>query len=72
MLFRRLLATDAIVSTLILRLTLDVVFFAYGAQLTLGWFGGTGFRMSLAGMSEEIPLVFAFLSSWRNFSAASV
>ena len=59
--FRRLISTDGSVSTLILRLALGIVFFPHGAQMTLGWFGGTGFHMSLAGMSSELPLVVAFL-----------
>ena len=59
--FRRLIFTDGTVSTLILRLALGIVFFPHGAQKTLGWFGGTGFHMSLAGMSSELPLVIAFL-----------
>jgi putative oxidoreductase len=59
--FRRLISTDGSASTFILRLALGIVFFPHGAQKTLGWFGGTGFHMSLAGMSSELPLIVAFL-----------
>ena len=38
-----LFKTDNTISTLILRLTLGVVFFPHGAQKVLGWFGGYGF-----------------------------
>ena len=65
--FRRLLSTDGSISTLILRLALGIVFFPHGAQKTLGWFGGTGFHMSLAGMSSELPLVVAFLVIMAEF-----
>ena len=39
-----LVATNGGIVPLILRLTLAVVMFPHGAQKTLGWFGGYGFR----------------------------
>jgi putative oxidoreductase len=36
--------TDSGVEGLILRIVLAVVMFPHGAQKTLGWFGGHGFR----------------------------
>jgi len=43
-----LVATNGGVVPLILRLTLAVVMFPHGAQKTLGWFGGYGFRSTMA------------------------
>jgi putative oxidoreductase len=43
----KLLETDADIGTLVLRLTLAVVFFPHGAQKVLGWFGGPGFAGEL-------------------------
>ena len=40
---RKLFATGNDTATAVLRLVLGVVFFAHGAQLMLGWFGGFGF-----------------------------
>jgi putative oxidoreductase len=34
-----------------LRIALGVVFFAHGAQLALGWFGGHGFKNAIAASS---------------------
>lgn len=45
---RRLYATDDSTATAVLRLVLGVVFFAHGAQLMLGWFGGYGFSGTMA------------------------
>ena len=42
---RKLMGTSNDVSLTILRVILGVVFFAHGAQRTLGWFGGDGFSM---------------------------
>jgi putative oxidoreductase len=67
--FRRLLATDDSTATLLLRLGLGVVFFAHGAQKMLGWFGGFGFRGTMAfftGMMH-IPAPLAFLAIAAEF-----
>ncbi len=59
---RRLLFTDNSISSFILRLTLGIVFFPHGAQMTMGWFGGLGFQTSLAGLNSELPLVISLLA----------
>jgi putative oxidoreductase len=58
---RRLLFTDESISTFVLRLTLGIVFFPHGAQMTVGWFGGLGFQMSLAGLNSELPQAISLL-----------
>lgn len=61
----QLMKTDNQLSTLILRLTLGIVFFPHGAQKVLGWWGGSGFSKTLeafSGMGMPAPvaiLVFA-------------
>jgi putative oxidoreductase len=45
---KRLMATSNDVSLTTLRVVLGVVFFAHGAQLMLGWFGGFGFHATMA------------------------
>jgi putative oxidoreductase len=66
---RKLLATDDSTATLILRLTLGVVFFAHGAQKMLGWFGGFGFSgtMGFFTGSMHIPAPLAFLAIAAEF-----
>ena len=61
--FRQLLRTpnDGVVA--LLRLVLGVVFFAHGAQLALGWFGGYGFNASVKAFTGMgIPAPFAALA----------
>jgi putative oxidoreductase len=67
--FRRLVATDNDTATTILRLALGVIFFAHGAQKTLGWFGGYGFAGTMGFFTGvlHIPAVFAFLSIAAEF-----
>ena len=43
-----LFQTDGGWAAFVLRIVLGVVFFAHGAQLGLGWFGGHSFRESVA------------------------
>jgi len=59
--FRKLIATDSDIATTIVRLVLGVIFFAHGAQKTLGWFGG-----SSDCLLELQPLVFFATWSWRS------
>jgi|SRR5208283_108174 len=48
----------------ILRLVAGIVFFAHGAQLGLGWFGGYGYAATMGFFTEQlhIPAPFAFLA----------
>jgi len=48
----------------ILRLVAGIVFFAHGAQLGLGWFGGYGYVATMGFFTEQlhIPAPFAFLA----------
>lgn len=69
---RSLLVTNDSVASLILRLTLGVVFFPHGAQKVLGWFGGHGFAgtMGFFTQSMHIPALFAFLAIAAEFAGA--
>jgi len=66
---RKLIATDDDVASLVLRVVLGIVFFAHGAQLTLGWFGGNGFAATMQFFTQNmhIPRVFAFLAIMAQF-----
>ena len=66
---RKLIATDNDMATTILRLILGVIFFAHGAQKTLGWFGGYGFTGTMGFFTGvmHIPAVFAFLAIAAEF-----
>jgi putative oxidoreductase len=66
---RKLIATDNDGAVTFLRLVLGVVFFAHGAQKTLGWFGGYGFSGTMGfftGMMH-IPALFAVLAIAAEF-----
>ena len=67
--FRKLIATDPDIATTILRVALGVIFFAHGAQKTLGWFSGYGFTgtMGFFTGAMHIPTVFAFLAIAAEF-----
>lgn len=63
-----LLQTDGTVVPLILRLTLAVVMFPHGAQKVLGWFGGHGFKPTMAYFTKAgIPAPLAFLAITAEF-----
>ena len=63
-----LVATNGGIVPLILRLTLAVVMFPHGAQKTLGWFGGYGFRATMAYFTKSgFPPALAFLAVIAEF-----
>jgi putative oxidoreductase len=63
-----LLQTDGSVVPLILRLTLAVVMFPHGAQKTLGWFGGHGFKGTMRFFtSSGTPAILALLAIAAEF-----
>jgi putative oxidoreductase len=67
--FRRLVHTNNDPMLALLRLALGVVYFAHGAQLMLGWFGGQGFDRSMSFLTQTtgIPSVFAALAIVSQF-----
>jgi putative oxidoreductase len=67
--FRKLLATSDDWTLTLLRLVMGVIFFAHGAQKTLGWFGGYGFSGTMAFFTQtmHIPAPFAFLAICAEF-----
>jgi len=69
LMFGKLLATSDDWTLTWLRLVLGVLFFAHGAQKTLGWFGGYGYTGTmgfLTGMMH-IPAPLAFLAICAEF-----
>src|SRR5260221_8776035 len=67
--FRKLMNTSDDFAVTILRLVLGVVFFAHGAQKTLGWFGGYGFSGTMGFFTQQahIPAALAFLAICAEF-----
>jgi putative oxidoreductase len=63
------LGTDGDWVVTIVRIVLGVVFFAHGAQLALGWFGGAGLQSTLRVFREQlrIPAPLALLSVAAEF-----
>jgi putative oxidoreductase len=66
---RKLFGTEDDIATAILRLVLGVVFFAHGAQLMLGWFGGFGLSGTMGFFTGalHIPAPLAFLAIAAQF-----
>lgn len=66
---RKTLATNNGAGTTMLRLVLGVIFFAHGAQLMLGWFGGYGLHGSMRFLTSglHIPSALAFLGIATEF-----
>jgi putative oxidoreductase len=64
-----LLGTDGDWVITILRIVLGVVFFAHGAQMALGWFGGAGLQTTVRTFRENlrIPAPLALLSVAAEF-----
>ena len=63
-----LVRTHGDVVPLVLRLTLAVVMFAHGAQMTLGWFGGYGLRGTLDSLRKSgVPSPIALLAIMAEF-----
>ena len=61
---KTLTATPNDFTLTLLRLVAGVVFFAHGAQLALGWFGGYGYSATMGFFTQQlhIPAPFAFLA----------
>ena len=60
--------TDGSIVPLVLRLTLAVAMFPHGAQKTLGWFGGHGFKGAMGFMTKSgIPGPLAVLAIMAEF-----
>ena len=66
---RKLLVTSDDWTLALLRLVMGSVFFAHGAQKTLGWFGGYGFSGTMGFFTKvmHIPAPFAFLAICAEF-----
>jgi DoxX len=54
-----------------IRVVLGVIFFAYGAQKMLGWFGGAGLKEAQRTMHDcvNLPIPLAFLAVTSEFLA---
>lgn len=65
----RILGTNGDWVITIVRIVLGVVFFAHGAQLALGWFGGLGLRSTVRVFREHlrIPTPLAVLAIAAEF-----
>ena len=66
---KSLFATSNEYTLALLRIVLGVIFFAHGAQATLGWFGGYGFHGTMQFFTHVlgIPAIFAFLAIMAQF-----
>jgi putative oxidoreductase len=65
----RILGTNGDWVITIVRVVLGVVFFAHGAQMALGWFGGAGLRSTVRVFQQQlrIPAPLALLSVAAEF-----
>jgi putative oxidoreductase len=65
----RMLGTDGDWVITIVRIVLGVVFFAHGAQLAFGWFGGAGLQSTIRVFREQlgIPAPLAILAVGAEF-----
>ena len=65
----RLLGTDGDWVITMVRMVLGIVFFAHGAQMALGWFGGAGLQSTMRTFRESlrIPAPLALLSVAAEF-----
>jgi hypothetical protein len=64
---RWLFSTDASVIQLVLRWTLAIVMFPYGAQKALGWFGGHGFKGTMGYFKQSFPAPLGLLAILAEF-----
>jgi putative oxidoreductase len=64
-----ILGTDKDWVLTIVRIVLGVVFFAHGAQMALGWFGGSGLRSTMRVFREQLrmPAPLALLAVAAEF-----
>ena len=64
-----MVGTDGDWVTTIVRIVLGVIFFAHGAQMALGWFGGAGLQSTVRTFRENlrIPAPLALLSVAAEF-----
>jgi putative oxidoreductase len=64
-----LFQTDDRVTSLVLRVTLGLVFFFHGAQKVLGWYGGFGFTGTIGFFTSQlqIPYLLAVLIVFAEF-----
>jgi putative oxidoreductase len=65
----KLLKTTDDYALILARLVLGIVFFAHGAQKTLGWFGGYGFGATMQLFTQKLglPAPVAFLAIMAEF-----
>src|SRR6202171_6343383 len=63
----RMLGTEGDWVVTIVRIVLGVVFFAHGAQMALGWFGGAGLQSTVRVFREQLrspaPLAVLFVAA---------
>ena len=66
---KKLLSTTSDLTLTLLRLVLGIIFFAHGAQLLLGWFGGFGYDASMHAFTQQlhIPTALAFAAIMTQF-----
>ena len=66
---KKLLSTTSDLTLTLLRLVLGIIFFAHGAQLLLGWFGGFGYDASMHAFTQQlhIPTALAFAAIMAQF-----